>query len=209
MRRSINNLVKIISQTISVPEPIYEFGSYQVKGQEKISNLRVYFPDKEYIGCDMRLGPGVDRILNLHDIDLPDNSVGTILALDTFEHVEFPHKAIQEIYRVLKPNGIVVISSVMNFPIHEHPHDYWRFTPDGFRSLLDKFSQKWIGWSGDPLFPHTVIGIGIKEVHIEFDNFLNQYHSWLKRPYLKGFLSQFIPPIIPRVFRKIKNQFNP
>jgi len=54
------------------------------------------------------------------------------------------------------------MSSVMDFPIHDYPHDYWRFTPEAFRVLLKKFPANIIGYSGNPKKPHTVIGIGFK-----------------------------------------------
>lgn len=162
MREPVNEFVKICSKHLQSPDPIYEFGSYQVPGQEHISNLRCYYPNKKYYGADMREGPGVDVILNLHQIDLPDASAGTLLMLDTIEHVEYPRKAMDEIHRILKPGGILLMSSVMCFPIHDYPHDYWRFTPEAFRSLLKPFERSLVAAAGDTLFPHTVIGIGFK-----------------------------------------------
>ena len=49
----------------------------------------------------------------MHDINLPAEITGTVLSMDTFEHVEFPRKAIDEIHRMLKPRGIFIFSSVM------------------------------------------------------------------------------------------------
>lgn len=162
MRKLIKQFVQICGECLPIPEPIYEFGSLQVPGQEGFADLRPFFPNAEYVGCDMRMGPGVDKILNLHDIDLKDGSVGTVLILDTLEHVEFPRKAMDEIYRILKPNGLVIVSSVMKFPIHDYPYDYWRFTPEGFRSLLRCFPNSFVDFVGDEQFPHTIIGIGSK-----------------------------------------------
>ncbi|NMD04281.1 MAG: class I SAM-dependent methyltransferase, partial [Deltaproteobacteria bacterium] len=130
MRDSVKEFVSDVIETVPLKEPIYEFGSYLVPEQIELANLRSLFPGKEYIGCDMRGGPGVDRILNLHNIDLPPATAGTVLCLDTLEHVEYPRKAMEEIHRILKPGGIVIISSVMNYPIHDFPFDYWRFTPE-------------------------------------------------------------------------------
>jgi SAM-dependent methyltransferase len=115
MRKIIKDFVNIIAKHIRVADPIYEFGSMQVPGQEEFADLRTLFSGKQYFGADMREGPGVDKILNLHDIGLPSGCVGTVLCLDTLEHVEYPHKALEEIYRILKRDGIVIISSVMNF----------------------------------------------------------------------------------------------
>ncbi len=131
-------------------------------GQEELANLRPIFPGKMFIGCDMRNGKGVDRVDNVECLSLIDESVGTVLILDTLEHVENCFKAMDEIYRILKKDGIVVMSSVMDFPIHDYPSDFWRFTPEAFKLLLNKFPIKIIGLQGNPNHPHTVFAIGIK-----------------------------------------------
>lgn len=153
MRQLIKQFVKICADFLPIKEPIYEFGSLQVPGQEGFADLRPFFLGKKYIGSDVRNGPGVDLILDLHDIKLPSKSVGTILCLDTLEHVEYPRKAIEEIYRILREDGILIISSVMNFHIHDYPQDYWRFTPEGFRSLLKGFQSSIISFAGESNFP--------------------------------------------------------
>lgn len=210
MRDLIKEFVEIISETLPIPEPIYEFGSLQVPNQEGFADLRPFFPNKEYVGCDMREGLGVDKILNLHNIDLPAESVGTVLALDTLEHVEFPHKAMEEVYRILKPDGVVVISSVMNFPIHDYPYDYWRFTPQAFKSLLQLGSSSITDWAGEESFPHTVVGVGFKGTMPPLEQFSSLFDQWKKKwgcskkSKGKEILDLFIPPIITNTYRKIK-----
>ena len=162
MRQSVKEFVELCRDCLPIAEPIYEFGSMQVPGQVGFADLRPIFPGMKYVGTDIRPGPGVDRILDLHEIDLPAETAGTVLCLDTLEHVEFPRKALGEIHRILKPGGVVVMSSSMRFPIHEHPHDYWRFTPEGFRSLLAPFATSVVGFLGREDFPPVVVGIGAK-----------------------------------------------
>jgi len=180
MRKSIREFMKIFAKILPSQEPIYEFGSFLVKGQEEVADLRPLFPNKKYVGTDMREGNGVDAILDLHNINLSSNSVGTVLCLDTLEHVEYPRKAMKEIYRILKPNGIVVISSAMKFPIHNFPEDYWRFTPEAFRSLLKEFNSSYIKYLGEDKFPNTVIGIGFKgEIELnKLDLFKTYTDEW-------------------------------
>jgi SAM-dependent methyltransferase len=211
MRESIKEFVKIVAETLPVLEPIYEFGSLQVAGQEGFADLRPVFAGKEYVGCDMREGAGVDKILNLHDIDLPSETVGTVLILDTLEHVEFVRRAIEETHRILKADGILVISSVMNFPIHDFPYDYWRFTPEGFKSLLKPFNSCFVDFAGDKLFPHTVVGVGFKgSVPKErMDDFLAKCADWKRRwyesqPWLERFVKLITPPILLELYRSIR-----
>jgi SAM-dependent methyltransferase len=180
VRPSINKLVGIFAEGIPSAEPIYEFGAFQVAGQEAIADLRPYFPGKRYVGTDMREGRGVDRVLDLHDLDIETGTVGTAIMIDTLEHVEYPHRALEEVHRVLDDRGIVLMTSVMRFRIHEYPDDYWRFTPEAFRSLLKGFEFSWADFAGEPDFPHTVVGIGAK-TDIEpaaFGRFLERYGRW-------------------------------
>ncbi len=161
MRKWVKEFVGVCAQVLPLAEPIYEFGSLQVPGQEW-GDLRPLFPGKLYVGADMREGKGVDVILNLHEIDLPSESVGTVLSVETFEHVEYPRKAVGEIHRILRPGGIFIISSAMAFRIHEYPSDYWRFTPEGLRSLLQPFDGSIVKSMGPSDFPHTVVGVAYK-----------------------------------------------
>jgi len=202
MRQTIKDLVSIVASTLPIEEPIYEFGSLQVSGQEGFADLRPLFPGKEYVGADMRQGIGVDQILNLHEINLSPESVGTIICLDTLEHVEYPHRALEEIHRVLKPDGIAIISSVMYYPIHDHPYDYWRFSPAAFRSLLKPFADAFIGYAGRDDFPHTVIGAGFKGDVPKLSEFTMRYKEWkeqqdrLDYQGFKQMVKLLMPPIL-------------
>lgn len=120
MQRSVRRFVKLCSEALPILEPIYEFGSLQIKGQEKIADLRPLFPNKKYLGIDIRQGIGVDELGDIQNTNYKDESIGTILMLDTLEHIQNPIKAINEAYRILRPKGVLIISSVMNCPIHSY-----------------------------------------------------------------------------------------
>lgn len=60
------------------------------------------------------------------------------LCSEVIEHVPQPGKALSEIYRVLKPGGVAIISAPHLSRLHEEPHDYFRFTIYGFRYLLNQ-----------------------------------------------------------------------
>ena len=162
MRDAVRSFVREAAASLPIAEPIVEIGARSADGQEAISNLRCLFPGKEYIGCDVQEGHGVDRVEDIHALSFPDASVGTVIAMDTLEHVADPLRALEQIHRVLKPGGVVIMSSVMFFPIHAHPWDYWRFTPEGFALLLAPFESRLVMTHGWEQMPETVFGVGVK-----------------------------------------------
>jgi SAM-dependent methyltransferase len=162
VRQNLKDIVQLLSELVHVPEPIVELGAFQVETQVGFADLRPFFPGKRYIGCDMRLGPGVDRLENVHRLSFGDDSVGSLLCLDTLEHVANCHLAVDEMLRVLAPGGLIMLASVMDFEIHDFPSDYWRFTPKGVEMLMRRFQPLHVCYQGDALKPHTVMGLGRK-----------------------------------------------
>ena len=109
MRPNIKLFVKISSEIFETPEPILEIGSLQVPGQEGFADLRPFFKELAYLGSDITPGPGVDLLADVENLGIRSETVGTVLITDTLEHVERPWKALEEIYRGLKRNGLVVM----------------------------------------------------------------------------------------------------
>jgi hypothetical protein len=48
---------------------------------------------------------------------------------------------VEQTWRVLRPGGIAIHTTVFCFPIHGAPSDFWRYTPDALRFLCRKFSE--------------------------------------------------------------------
>lgn len=169
MRANIRKWVARVAERIDIPEPIYEFGSFRVPGQEELADMRPLFPGKQFIGCDMREGLGVDKVMDLHDLDyqLVPGSVGTVLCLETMEHVRYPDIAMENIHRVLQDGGVAIISSTMAQAIHNYPSDYWRFTPEGFKVLLEDFQSVFVDACGEEKRPLCVVGVGVKRNEVD------------------------------------------
>ena len=72
-------------------------------------------------------------------LDLPfrDASFDTVLCLQVLEHVPRPWRLLDEIARVLRPGGALVLTAPHIWGLHEEPRDYYRFTPFGLRHLSD------------------------------------------------------------------------
>ncbi len=100
------------------------------------------FPGYEYIKQDMQDydPPCIDLVCDVCDMkSISDASFGVVLNMESLEHIAYPQRSIDEMYRVLKPGGFLILTTVMHFKIHRAPKDYWRFTPDGLELLLKRF----------------------------------------------------------------------
>jgi SAM-dependent methyltransferase len=186
MRDHNKAFCRLVAETIDCPGPVFEFGAYQVEGQEGYADLRALFTGKEYVGCDMRPGPGVDRVEDVTAIRLPAGSVGTVLCIETFEHVFEVRRAFDEVFRILMPGGVFVITSPLNFRIHGYPDDYWRITPSCLRRMLEPYGARVSGYQGHHAFPHTVMGVGIKapipaDCAAKVSSLVSSYVDWARR----------------------------
>jgi SAM-dependent methyltransferase len=85
--------------------------------------------------------PGVDVVADIHSLPIADGSYDAVFCTGTLEHVADPHQAVRELYRVLKPGGIVHIDVPFIQGYHADPTDYWRFTRDGLKLLCGRFEE--------------------------------------------------------------------
>ena len=96
-----------------------------------------HFPRR--VGLDIRPGAGVRIIGDAQALGIRDAAFEVVLCTEVLEHLPEPQKAIDEIFRVLEPGGSLLLTTRFLFPIHDAPHDYFRFTKYGLRHLLRRF----------------------------------------------------------------------
>lgn len=72
------------------------------------------------------------------ELPFDSGSFDTVLMLQTLEHVEEPLVALSEAYRVLRPNGLLVVTTPFMWGIHEQPRDFYRYTPYALEYLAGK-----------------------------------------------------------------------
>lgn len=85
-----------------------------------------------------RNGP-VDYLTDIQDMqNVPSGYFDTVFCNQVLEHVPSPQKALDEIFRVLKPGGNLIVSVPHLSRLHEEPFDFFRYTQYGLTHLLQK-----------------------------------------------------------------------
>jgi SAM-dependent methyltransferase len=129
---------EFVAQVQAMTRPaILEIGSRNVTGVTR----RGLFPHaSESVGFDILSGPGVDVVGDAHRLTdhFPADRFDVVFALSVFEHLLFPWKAVIEINKVMKPGGLVFVTTHPAWPSHELPWDFWRFQPSAFQALFHR-----------------------------------------------------------------------
>lgn len=85
------------------------------------SYMSMSYPDYDICNC-----PLGDAVCDL------------VIAEQVFEHLQNPHKAILNIFTMLRRSGAVLITTPFLVKIHCVPQDMYRWTEDGIRFLLEE-----------------------------------------------------------------------
>jgi SAM-dependent methyltransferase len=79
-----------------------------------------------------------DVVGDLHALDVPDASFDAILCTEVLEHVAQPERVVAELHRLLADGGALLVTVPFVGPLHEEPHDHYRYTSHGVRGLLER-----------------------------------------------------------------------
>jgi len=68
------------------------------------------------------------------DADVAD----TVVSLSVLEHLREPQLMLTEAHRILKEGGAIVLQVPWQWQLHEQPHDYFRYTPFGLKTMFER-----------------------------------------------------------------------
>jgi SAM-dependent methyltransferase len=106
-------------------------------GCERHYNYARYLPNAEHVCTN--IGRDFDHYLDITDMsDLADDSQDGFLCVSVLEHVLDFSKALDEIYRTLRPGGQLLVIVPFAFRYHDEV-DYWRFSKDMFCKYFEKY----------------------------------------------------------------------
>ena len=83
----------------------------------------------KWIFADIEEKHNPDILLDVADMNaIETGSIDIVNAIELFEYVEKINEGISECYRVLKPDGKLILSVPFLYPIHADPYDFQRWT---------------------------------------------------------------------------------
>ena len=104
---------------------------------------REYFGRQRYVGVDLGVGDAgwnytqLDCVADLLRLPFGAGCFDAFVSVVTLEHVTEPGLALAEMARVARPGAVLYLVVPHEWEVHQHPHDYWRFTKFGVRRLLE------------------------------------------------------------------------
>lgn len=81
----------------------------------------------------------------------------SIICAELLEHVPDPRLVLQEVYRILKPGGVLLITVPFLYHIHADPYDYGRYTNHYWRENLMRMGFQNIQIEKQGLFWSVII----------------------------------------------------
>lgn len=90
-----------------------------------------------YFGADIKGNEHAEIIINENGtLPSPNESFDCVLSSQVLEHVENPKLYLRESHRVLKNDGILILSTHGYWPYHPDPTDFWRWTSEGLKKII-------------------------------------------------------------------------
>ncbi len=78
----------------------------------------------------------------MHDLEQPlplaDGGFDTVLLINVLEHIYECKQLVREARRMVRAGGEAIIVVPFLFPLHPSPHDYWRFTDESLKRILEE-----------------------------------------------------------------------
>lgn len=101
--------------------------------------FKKYSRSQVYDALDFRQNKtnSIDIIADLNKPikQIPSNTYDAVVSVQVLEHLKNPNLFFSEMKRILKPKGILIISTNFFYPLHMEPNDYYRFTRYGLMHL--------------------------------------------------------------------------
>lgn len=94
--------------------------------------------DSHAFYCHCREDNEVDLWTDCTNTGLKDSYFDTLLCTEVLEHISEPENLLNEANRLLKREGVVIMTVPFSWQIHAKPNDFYRFSPYGIKYQFEK-----------------------------------------------------------------------
>ena len=137
IRDNVSNFIK---------QQAEEFDSYSTNvldiAPQNHAGAKQWFLKSQVLTADIDDKSGADYIIDIcqnNENTIVTGTFDIIVCTEVLEHTLNPFLAVNEIHRLLKEGGVLLMTTPFNFRIHGPLPDCWRFTEHGIRALLKDF----------------------------------------------------------------------
>ena len=97
-------------------------------------------PTRSYGATNLNVYPwnNVDIVGDAHDLPYRDTSIDNIMSRAVLEHLDEPQEAVNEMYRVLRSEGLIFLAVPFLQPYHGYPDHYRGITKTGLEYICEK-----------------------------------------------------------------------
>ncbi|MEK6793382.1 MAG: class I SAM-dependent methyltransferase [Spirochaetota bacterium] len=142
------------------------------------AQYRPLFKDHDYVSLDKTPAYGIDIVADVSRMPVQSGSFDAVLSMQVLEHVPDPERAMKEMCRVLKKGGYLFLCVPQIHPPHMEPHDYFRYTSYGVRSLAEH-----VGFSVVSIRPQGgIFGVIARLIQVALPKVFND-HPWIYYPF--------------------------
>lgn len=144
-RDKLQNFVYEASMSLRANSLVLDAGAGEGMYQHLFANMQYFSIDL----CKVSKAYGrISAISDLSKIPFQSNSFDAVICTQVLEHVNDPAAVLNELNRVLNPNGTIWLSAPFFYEQHEIPYDFYRYTQFGLTHLLEKtgFKVKRLEW---------------------------------------------------------------
>jgi glycosyltransferase involved in cell wall biosynthesis len=129
--------------------PVVGFGMTGLWNGGRGSDIAECFPGLEFIRCAVRPGDDVEVLCNIERSQFPPSYAGTVVCLDSLERVAHPWLAVEDMFRILRPGGTLIVSASCSKPSGDRDDAFWRITSSGMAVLLKNAGfEEVLSWDG-------------------------------------------------------------
>jgi SAM-dependent methyltransferase len=106
------------------------------------------FAHTRYVKMDRGIGDKawdyskIDVQADICELPFASGVFDAVVNIQVLEHIKEPGVCVAEMARVLKPGGQLILTTVQDWEIHQHPNDFFRYTRYGLEYLFQKAGLK-------------------------------------------------------------------